>query len=431
MILILCFLAVTLHNSDQSAKLAPKKPNIVLAVIDTLRADRLPFYGYDRETAPFLSDLSRSSYLFINAYSASSWTPPSTASIFTSVYPFQHGVVNGMLAFQKELKTNPSALINRIPDSLTTIPEKLKNAGYKTFAVTDNLNICEAEGFSRGFDKFANFTYQGAERVNEALMSWTNEIRNADPYFIYLHYNDPHQPAHGRPPLYEKKPEFPEDYKSKYDSEIRYVDEHLEELFIKFDWLDDTIFVLTSDHGEELWETHRFGHGFSLHNSVIHVPLLIRLPTGAARPVSINSIVSNMDILPTLIDYLELDPINESAGQSLMDFLKRKKPDEKPETAFSYLDNKQNQDFQQIFRAVLHGPWKALHVDPNNKALYNLENDPQENQNIYTQHPVLAEKLLKKFMDFEIHCSHYFSEQVKIELDDQQIESLKSLGYIR
>jgi len=125
--------------------MSPKAPNVVVIVIDTIRADHLPMYGYKHNTSPFLSQLSTKSILCENAYSTSSWTSPSTASIFTSYYPFQHGVVKGIFATLKTLTTKPHIRISRIPNEIQTLAEIFRNYGYKTYGISDNLHICKAE----------------------------------------------------------------------------------------------------------------------------------------------------------------------------------------------------------------------------------------------------------------------------------------------
>ena len=129
--------------------------NIVLVVIDTLRADRLPFYGCEKDTAPFLNELVADSVLFESAWSTSSWTAPATASIFTGTYPNQHGVVTNLrIAGLLEDRGEPIEL-NRIPESFETIPLFLRSQGYRTFGVSSNPNIDSRRGFDRGFDRFA------------------------------------------------------------------------------------------------------------------------------------------------------------------------------------------------------------------------------------------------------------------------------------
>ena len=172
----------------------PARPNIVLVVIDTLRADHLPFYGYPKETTPFLSELAAQGVVFENAYAASSWTSPATASIFTSLYPFQHGVTMGLLAQMQLIKKDPRIKVNRIPKELTTLPEALRINGYRTFGVSDNFNISENQGFGQGFDRFLSFSHRGGQFINEQILQLKKEILAGGKYFLYVHYNDPHRP---------------------------------------------------------------------------------------------------------------------------------------------------------------------------------------------------------------------------------------------
>ena len=167
------------------------EPNVVLIVLDTLRADHLPFYGYYKNTAPFLTELSTRSVVFENVFSASSYTSPATASIFTSLYPFQHGVYTGFFTSkQKKIE------LNRIPERIKTITEILKENGYETYGVADNINICKEEGFTQGFDKFKQFHYVQEQKMVQRLREWAGEIKAQNKYFLYIHFNDCHGPYH-------------------------------------------------------------------------------------------------------------------------------------------------------------------------------------------------------------------------------------------
>jgi len=187
--IILCFFVISIFFNSCS-KNQNKDFNIVLIVIDTLRSDHLSFYGYEKQTAPFLNQLSKNSVIFTNTYSSSSWTAPATASIFTSLYPFQHGVILGIRGFKMDRKFNPDIKVIKIPDELATIPEILKGLGYKTYGVSDNWNIDHRMGFTRGFDKFSNFGYKSATVVNQQIEK--NYDGEWEILFIYsLHGSSP------------------------------------------------------------------------------------------------------------------------------------------------------------------------------------------------------------------------------------------------
>jgi len=136
--------------------------------------------------------------------------------------PFQHGVLTGFHASMQMIEKNPSMKINRIPAAVSTLPEIMKNTGYKTFAITDNLNICEDEGFAVGFDFFRNFDYKGAGTVNTTLLSIQRKMNSHHPYFLYLHYNDPHTPYHSRAPWFIDSGNHLKRFESAYDSEISF-----------------------------------------------------------------------------------------------------------------------------------------------------------------------------------------------------------------
>src|SRR5690606_26353830 len=136
------------------------------------------FYGYSVDTAPFLTELAEKSIVFENAFSASSTTAPAMASIFTSVYPSQHGVVMGMQATKrmKRQEEFKALSINRIPEDLLTLGEMMSQSGFKTYGVADNLNIDHQIGYIGGFEKFQTFRYEGAEKVNQVVDQYYPEI---------------------------------------------------------------------------------------------------------------------------------------------------------------------------------------------------------------------------------------------------------------
>jgi arylsulfatase A-like enzyme len=168
---------------------------VVLIVVDTLRADRLPFYGCARNTAPFLDELAQRSLVFENAWSPSSWTLPATVSILTSVHPFQHRVasLHGL-----ELKPGDEPVpVDCIPAEVETLAESMQRAGYRTFGIASNVLVGSAVGFDRGFDRFVRLEDEDADAVNASAASWRDEMLAERP-FLYVHYFDPHDTFHAR-----------------------------------------------------------------------------------------------------------------------------------------------------------------------------------------------------------------------------------------
>jgi len=146
-----------------------KDLNVVVLLLDTLRADHLPFYGYKTDTAPFLNTLVDKGVLFERTLSSAGATAPSVASIMTSFYPVQHGVITGFLITHHMQKDNPEIELNKLPSGPTTMAEAFKAGGYKTYLLSDNINISDEMGFAQGFDKNKTFNDKGSDKVNRIL----------------------------------------------------------------------------------------------------------------------------------------------------------------------------------------------------------------------------------------------------------------------
>ncbi len=353
----------------------PPRPNVLLVVIDTLRADRLPFYGCERDSAPFLGELAKQSRVFESAWSAAPWTVPAMASLMTSVYPFQHGLVDGfdIWAPEEELAESP---VNKLPGELETVPELFKSRGYRTFGVSANVMVGFELGFDGGFDRFVSLRDMDAATVNATLSGWREEILDpgaTEPWFVYLHYFDPHDNYNQREPWFDvegleapdldsasrfarfraeirleekEDPEYAEELArmsehfieraegekppeeapsaaidrmlAAYDSEIRYLDEYLRELFAQLDPNGNAAVIVTADHGEEFLDHGEFGHGQSLYNELVRVPLLLHLP-GPDHPTGrVSAHVSTMDVLPTCRELLGAPPSPRDQGRSLL-----------------------------------------------------------------------------------------------------------------
>jgi len=424
-------LAAVLFSARLLLHKHPPRPNVVLVVIDTLRADHLPFYGYPKETAPFLSKQAARGVLFEKAYAPSSWTAPATASIFTSLYPFQHGVVMGFLAQMSVIRRNPSIKLNRIPEKVTTLPEVFHRGGYRTFGVVDNINICRSQGFEQGFDRLVSLRHEGGRVVNQKVLDLEKEIRAGGPYFLYLHYNDAHIPY--RIPLSkgEKTGERDKDKKARYDKEIAFVDSCLEKLYARFGWSRNTLFIVTADHGEEMMERGIYGHGKSLYNTVIHVPLLFSWPERefiAAMRRRAN--VSTIDIMPTLVSLLDFRRVKGLVGKDLTPELEGKAGAGGARNIYSHLHTFAGTPNESLWMACLNGEFKYIFKAPDTHSLFDLKRDPGEDRNLYAKEQRTAHGLAKSLFAFEKSCPRYSAEYVDFQLDKKSIEQLRSLGYV-
>jgi arylsulfatase A-like enzyme len=170
--------------------------NIVLITIDTLRADHLSCYGYERNTSPHIDKIAAQGITFKNVIAPSSWTAPSMASLFTSTYPINHGLVHGIKVRKQKKEV--------LSDQLITLPEVLRKKGYTTFGVSSNHHLTEEFGFARGFDFFAYLGWKNADMVNKTVYSWETTIKQSEKYFLWVHYVDPHISYAARSPWIER-----------------------------------------------------------------------------------------------------------------------------------------------------------------------------------------------------------------------------------
>lgn len=456
-LLFIVLLLLTLSCKNGIRKNNDKLPNVVFIVVDTLRADHLPFYGYRENTAPFLSSLAGKSSLFLNVFSASSWTAPATASIFTSLYPFQHRVVMNMLATLNFNSKKPDIKIklNSIPDEIETLGEVFRNRGYTTFGFADNINIGKKEGFDQGFDLMRTFNYRNGENLNKEILKNYKKIKSSRRYFLYIHYMDPHQPNHfykewltGRKMADVKKTDSKKQRLSKrlineslkYDGEINYVDGLIRKLYSKFGWDKNTIIVFTADHGEELYDHGKWGHGYSLYNEVVKVPLLIYDSSGKFKRVKIEDNVSTLDILPTLKEIIGAAEGKYDEGVSLLSYLKKEKSENViKRILFSHLSVKRVRNkinFTQEAFAVIDGTKIFLSesnfpFNEHSNRLFDMGEDPHQKKNIYKKNISLANRMKKSFFEF-FRKSKKFKKSSKLyRTNKRELDRLKTLGYIQ
>ncbi len=311
------------------------KPNVLLVMVDTLRADHLSCYGSDLKT-PNLCRLAEDGTTY-QGFSHASWTKPATASLITSTLPSTHNAMS-----------KPSSL----SQDLVLIPEAMQEAGYTTGGVVSNVNLAESFGFAQGYDDYYylapdylfgskesssklivyqlartlilgvfggdatyfNDFYQDSEVVNGVAFDWLDK-RKDERFFLFLHYMDPHDPylehpyngvGISRASMQEPEPEMAERLHELYRGEIEYLDENFGKLLAKLDaegLYDDTVIVLTADHGEEFNEHGGFWHGLTLYDEQIHVPLLIKWAKDGERPNrgADSGIARLLDVGPTIL----------------------------------------------------------------------------------------------------------------------------------
>lgn len=422
------------------------RPDVVLILIDTLRPDHLGFYGHaGRETAPFLAKLARRGTVFERAFSTSSWTAPSTASVFTSLYPNQHGVIEGFFRHDERVEgeevTSANITLNRLPREVATLPEALQAAGYSTFGVAANVNIGADIGFDRGFDRFVrlpagrNVETLTSPDVLGQLLAWRKEIRQGSPSFVYLHFNDVHQPHAGVTPWYEASDDEVEDQRRAYDSEITYLDKVIQQIHQRFDW-KDAIVMVVSDHGQEFMEHGQIGHKATLYRELLQVLMMVTLPERAASTSRPSVNVSLIDVAPTLADLAGVPPDPEWRGRSLAPFVRDDggapalHDELDGRVLFAHRANLVAQTPYTLFGAI-RGDWQLIfstkEVEP---ELYDFVRDPLQAVDAFGSEPGLARDLREELERFRGFAPVGTSERIEVELDDTMLEDLQSLGYV-
>jgi len=310
-------------------------PHVFIYLIDTLRADHLSCYGYKRKTTPFIDEFAKDSIIFKKCFATASWTKPAVASVLTGLYPNIHG------AEERE---------DSLPSEVDTIAEILKSNKYYTIFLTTNGNVTDDFNFIQGIDtyKFRNDNKNSSKVINAEFFRIINdypEIINK-PIFAYLHTIDPHAPYLVQEPfakftwedksrakmafknsiLFKKEHEGlnKEDInyiQSLYDCEILQNDHYFGEFiqFLKDKGLyENSMIILVADHGEQFDEHGFLFHGSTIYNEEIHVPLVIKFPHSRFSGIESNAIVTQVDIVPTILDYLSLESQDRIDGISLL-----------------------------------------------------------------------------------------------------------------
>src|SRR5713226_1628710 len=397
-------------------------PNVVVVTIDTLRADHLGCYGYKQIRTPNIDALAADATRFERAYTAVPVTLPSHTVMFTGTYP----MLSGMHDFAAN-KLNPTQ---------PTLASVLKEHGYATAAVIGSAVLDSRFGLNRGFDfYYDHFDFNRLQESNleemerpgnlvaDVTLDWLGK-NYSKKFFVWMHLYDPHYPY--RPPA-----PYAAEYKDRlYDGEIAFADAQVGRLvrFLKSKGLyTNTLIVLSGDHGESLGEHGEKTHGFFIYNATLHVPLLIHLP-GAAPPRVVPDPVSLADLMPTVLQTLNLDIPSQVQGRSLLPLLNSKtKAREEARSLYA-----------ETFLPRLHFNWSELRgvetekyhfIDAPKPELYDLSKDPGETQNLYAEKKAVAEEMRARLMTQINQYSAGPELAQKTGLDPALMERLKSLGY--
>lgn len=420
-------------------------PNVILISIDSLRADHLHAYGYDRDTSPNLDRLAAEGTRFETVMSPTSWTLPSHMTLMTSLPPEKHGVTTQRM---------------RLPGNLDTLPARLQRAGYDTAGIVSATYLDGLFGFSRGFDEYDDYSllHAAGERSRREITSpqlaqraidWLErraQARPGRPFFLFLHmfdvhydYNPPAPFDHMFDPTYRgpvdgdvgtfRSPRAPRDLQhlvALYDGEIAFVDAHIGEILTALHELgleNNTIVAVTADHGEEFFDHGAQGHNRTLYDEVLHIPLIIRYPGRVPAGRAIAGQVRLMDVGPTLLDLAGVRvhaPAKPSQATSLASLLRGDSATVPLLPAFG--------DLRGNVASIRLGGVKLIRdLHTHREELYDLVADPHELHNLYRAHAPQFDKM-------RVCLSHWRSGATatgeQIELGDEERSTLQSLGYL-
>lgn len=426
---------------------AESLPNVLLITVDTFRGDRLGKVAEFGAVTPRLDALAARGTTFENAYAPSSWTLPSMAAVMTGMYPSQSGAY--------DYRT-------RYGDDKVAIAETLQQQGYNTSAIVFSAYVQPRHGFGQGFETFRHFGKSmrreevSSPQIADLGIEWLEE-NHEDPFFLFLHFFDPHYnyvsqgktdlaaysgPIRDNQDIYEIREiqdrltqEDLATLQSIYDEEVHFTDHHIGRVLDALDRLglsDNTIVVFTSDHGEEFLEHGWIGHVKNIYKGMVHVPLIIvdpRLETAKKRieqPVEIHRIPG------TLLDFLEIErPYGAFPGTSLGPLLRGDTPEDPEAPVFGSVFFSRD-DKRAMKRSVLSGDWKLIYdYDEEQFELYNVRDDPGETINRYHSEDEVVERLDKLLGTWSTEMDRLRGESGShFTMDDETLERLRAMGYI-
>ena len=438
-------------------------PNVLLIMVDTLRADHLSCYGSTRVRTPHIDALAAGGLRCANTFSQASWTRPSVATILTGLYPSSHGAIHKA---------------DILPDRVDTLAEVLQRGGYRTVGFANNANVSQAFNFQQGFDEYHYLApdfffgasepaaqlalYSGLRLVRERFLARrvdvhnyyqpaetvTGEVRRwldghpagREPLFLFVHYMDPHDPyfvhpfngegyarvAHPNPP-----PEMADKLHGLYDGSVAYLDEHLGVLFDDLRrrglW-DRTLVILTSDHGEEFHEHGGWWHGTTLYDEQIHVPLLVKPARPGAPGRVMEELATSLDIMPTILAAAKLPGPPTLQGHVLP--LDGGAPPAR-QSVFAEEDLEGN-----VLQAVRTREWKLVTANPGNprglapEELFDIPHDPGEHANAIGKAPAEAELMRAELGQSVLQARAHAGATQQGGADAATQERLRALGYV-
>ncbi|MCH7519439.1 MAG: sulfatase [Candidatus Dadabacteria bacterium] len=416
----------------------PDGPNVILISIDTLRADHLGSYGYGRNTSPNIDKLAEEGVLFENAFTQAPWTLPAMATIHTSLYPSEHGATRYNL---------------KLKDNFITLAEYMRNNFYKTIGIISTPYVSSKYGFSQGYDIFEEYIMgtegTSSEHLTERAIEYISDNQD-NKFFLWIHYFDPHAIY-----LYHEDYNYGRNYsgnlpanlsveflksdknsfntedieyvKDIYDEEISYTDHNIGKLINNIEELglkEDTVIIITADHGEEFMERNGFGHGKSVYNELIRIPLIIYNPYKQKQRIEEN--VETRSIPKTILELSGIDS-GSFGGENLLAL------DQSNIENYIYSEGTGSMGENTLREAIVLDQFKLIkNIQYQTFELYDLRSDPNEKINLFNTEQINIKSKQNELMSkLSKHQKQRLGELQKVELSKEDIKRLKALGYIQ
>lgn len=441
------------EDSDASGSAdGGRRPDVVLYVIDTLRADHLGTYGYPRPTSPEIDRFAADATVFTKAEAQSSWTRTTMVSILTGLEPERHGI---------------AGRDDALPAAVDTLAERLGVLGYQRAAVVTNGNVAPTFGLHQGFDDY-RYLRESQERpemhvladgVNEEAFSMLGPLARDDaPFFLYLHTSDPHapyvppepyrgrfaadvDPARGRIEQVhaisrgdiEAPPGTREAFIDLYDAEIAFNDEHFGRLLDRLRALgryEDALIILVADHGEEFGEHGGWEHGKTLYAEQLRVPLIVKFPRGWGAGVRVDRLARQIDIAPTVLAALGHDAGDVDGAPLQALIAPTAPPARRTARASLRLDERRMRSVaSHSYKLILDESAWVRHA---RAELFEVDSDPDERDNLYFERPIPRGFLLQldRSLRVEARRKKALPAPERADVDPALRERLEALGYV-
>jgi arylsulfatase A-like enzyme len=467
-----------------------ESPNVVLIILDTVRADHMSIYGYGTATTPGLAEFARVATLYSQAIAASDMTLASHGSIFTGLYARSHGA-------RYDLPASPIGA--PLSDEFYTLAEFLSDLGYATVGVVANhAYVGRGMNLNQGFQYYddrrgrpllvpaqdlfvrqlifellrslmpssaSDKSFRTAEEINEEVFGLLDDVAATEsPFFLFVNYMDAHWPYAPPSPYDSLVPGRNESLRTDeysallrdvlkgqrrvtetlqqrlvadYDGALAYLDDQVMRLIEELKALDlyrNTLIIITSDHGEAFGRRNLIGHGVSLYQDQVHVPLLMKWPDSESGG-SVHELVSHVDLFPTVVDLVDREAPRPFAGVSLLkltsDTARHVISESYPNGTHAYWHERHD----RLERSLFAGGFKLVTSSRGKRELYALEQDPDEYHNLFDEEPEQAAVLQGLLDDWMAANDEFLNDELgsdeQLEIDEETLDRLRALGYIR